>query len=199
MSHLPEDLQDHDRKLPWASKGRKRISRVLATFVTVALLAVAASMLSDSQEMGSWAVLLQSTDANGGGGDRKTALMQSHLHMLADNNTDNSAEERNATKEEEKMPNEAEDEAATEKDKGQQTEDIPIAPRPPYPKHDNYRAGWGPKTAWDEGDWAVWVICGPILTLGACMFVFYTFGWHWALGTFVALVAVDLFAYYYNV
>jgi hypothetical protein len=58
--------------------------------------------------------------------------------------------------------------------------------------------GWDNK-GWTTSDWAVWTLTGPVLTMTATMFIFYTYGWAWALGTLVALVGVDMFGFYYNV
>jgi len=58
--------------------------------------------------------------------------------------------------------------------------------------------GWD-NTGWTTSDWAVWTLTGPVLTMTASMFIFYTYGWAWALGTLVALVGVDMFGFYYNV
>ena len=58
--------------------------------------------------------------------------------------------------------------------------------------------GWD-NASWTTSDWAVWTLTGPVLTMTASMFIFYTYGWAWALGTLVALVGVDMFGFYYNV
>ena len=60
------------------------------------------------------------------------------------------------------------------------------------------RPGWDDKN-WATSDWAVWTLCGPVLTMTAAMWIFYTYGWQWALGTMLVLVAVDMFGFYYNV
>jgi hypothetical protein len=58
--------------------------------------------------------------------------------------------------------------------------------------------GWAGKN-WDTSDWVVWTLTGPVFTMTACMFIFYTYGWMWALATLLVLVGVDMFAFYYNV
>lgn len=58
--------------------------------------------------------------------------------------------------------------------------------------------GWDDKN-WETSDWAVWTLCGPVLTMTAAMWIFYTYGWQWALGTLLVLVGVDMFGFYYNV
>ena len=58
--------------------------------------------------------------------------------------------------------------------------------------------GWS-TSAWTTSDFVVWTITGPVLTMTAAMFIFYTYGWQWALPTLLFMVAVDMFAVYYNV
>jgi hypothetical protein len=33
----------------------------------------------------------------------------------------------------------------------------------------------------------------------ACTFIFYAYGWPWAVGSLLVLVAVDMFGFYWNV
>ena len=58
--------------------------------------------------------------------------------------------------------------------------------------------GWD-NSAWTTSDWTVWTLTGPVLTMTAAMFIFYTYGWQWALPTLLIMVAVDMFALYFNV
>jgi len=52
---------------------------------------------------------------------------------------------------------------------------------------------------WDAGDWLVWSITGPLITIGATCFMWYSYGPMYGIGVFMLLVACDTFALYYNV
>ena len=58
--------------------------------------------------------------------------------------------------------------------------------------------GWDGKD-WDTSDWVVWTVTGPVFTMTAAMFIFYTYGWQWGLATLLVLVGVDMFGFYFNV
>ncbi|KAJ1489240.1 hypothetical protein T484DRAFT_1937606 [Baffinella frigidus] len=62
-------------------------------------------------------------------------------------------------------------------------------------------------SGWDAGDWAVWLVTGPLFTAGSTVFVWYEYGPMYGMGVLMFLVAVDTFALcgdntfalYYNV
>ena len=58
--------------------------------------------------------------------------------------------------------------------------------------------GWDAKH-WTTSDWVLWTFTGPVLTMTACTFIFYAYGWPWAVGSLLVLVAVDMFGFYWNV
>jgi len=58
--------------------------------------------------------------------------------------------------------------------------------------------GWDAKH-WTTSDWVLWTLSGPVLTMTACTFIFYAYGWPWALGSLLVLVSIDMFGFYWNV
>merc|ERR1719409_2619555 len=57
--------------------------------------------------------------------------------------------------------------------------------------------GWD-KSMWSSGDWASWVITGPLITLCFSFFMFYTYGVPAGALTALICLLVDIATFYYN-
>ena len=57
--------------------------------------------------------------------------------------------------------------------------------------------GWD-KSMWSSGDWASWVITGPLITLCFSFFMFYTYGVPAGALTALICLMVDIATFYYN-
>eukprot|EP00285_Hemiselmis_virescens_P016420 CAMPEP_0173393516 /NCGR_PEP_ID=MMETSP1356-20130122/22160_1 /TAXON_ID=77927 ORGANISM="Hemiselmis virescens, Strain PCC157" /NCGR_SAMPLE_ID=MMETSP1356 /ASSEMBLY_ACC=CAM_ASM_000847 /LENGTH=161 /DNA_ID=CAMNT_0014351555 /DNA_START=31 /DNA_END=516 /DNA_ORIENTATION=+ len=60
------------------------------------------------------------------------------------------------------------------------------------------KAGWS-KEGWTGGDWAAWIIPGPIVTVLAAGFIYSLYGPLWAAGIFLVMLGVDVFSFYVNI
>ena len=65
-----------------------------------------------------------------------------------------------------------------------------------YPK-DDLMPGWD-KSGWSSGDWASWVITGPLITCCFSFFMFFTYGVTAGTLTLMACALADVGTFYYN-
>ncbi len=65
-----------------------------------------------------------------------------------------------------------------------------------YPK-DDMQPGWY-KAGWSSGDWASWVITGPLITVAFSFFMFYTYGVPAGALTMIICAFIDVGTFYYN-
>lgn len=57
--------------------------------------------------------------------------------------------------------------------------------------------GWD-KSGWSTGDWASWVITGPLITVAFSFFMFYTYGVPAGALTSIICACIDVATFYYN-
>ena len=57
--------------------------------------------------------------------------------------------------------------------------------------------GWD-KSGWSTGDWASWVITGPLITVAFSFFMFYTYGVSAGALTSIVCACIDVATFYYN-
>jgi len=62
---------------------------------------------------------------------------------------------------------------------------------------DELEPGWD-KSGWSSGDWASWVITGPLITLAFSFFMFYTYGVPAGALTLIICTIIDFSTFYYN-
>ena len=122
----------------------------------------------------------------------KGATAHKRLAALALSKLQDEGADSNSTAPEEEAAAPAETEAATN-DADDKPDD-----KPDDRFDSEAHPGWDEKR-WDTSDWTVWTLTGPVLTMTAAMFIFYTYGWQWAVGTLLVLVGCDMFGFYYNV
>mmetsp|Transcript_41925 Transcript_41925/g.65518 ORF Transcript_41925/g.65518 Transcript_41925/m.65518 type:complete len:239 (-) Transcript_41925:152-868(-) len=210
----------------WADPGvqaelaasRKKVRRIVGTFLILSICGVVMSMVVDSyQSPKSEKILLREGNLevsrivrgpkNAGG---YKALKKFVGKMVSLGEDDNATKTSDSETESDKgnstaaAPSAGGESSKADKgeEEGEKSESPAIKTEPRQGNNgapDEMEPGWTDKSGWDSGDWGVWILMGPCVTLAATMFMYYTYGAGWAIFTLGTLLGIDALAYYLNV
>jgi len=63
--------------------------------------------------------------------------------------------------------------------------------------NDGLEPGWD-KSGWSSGEWASWIITGPLISIALSFFMFYTYGVPASALSMIICAVIDVTTFYYN-